>query len=69
MSECYCCKEEKHSQIPLLVCGCYCCSECYCKLKSSGYNNCLLCKKTLRRSSKGNNLIQQIYKLDMLYSA
>ena len=69
MNICNVCNDDQNNQIPLLVCGCYCCSECYCKLKSSGINNCITCKKPLRRSSRRNKIQNEIYKLNILYSA
>ena len=57
MNICFLCNDDQNNQIPLLVCGCYCCSECYCKLKSSGINNCLVCDKKLKRSGIKNKLI------------
>ena len=67
MTECYLCEKEQHNQIPLLVCGCYICNDCYNILKSQKINNCR-CKKPLRRGRK-TKIHDEIYKLDMLYSA
>ena len=54
---CYLCQENKNCQVPLLVCGHYCCSKCYCNIKSSRYNNCLVCSEKLKRSNKKNRLL------------
>jgi hypothetical protein len=69
MNICFLCKENQDSQIPILKCGCYCCNKCYTTLKQQHINNCLVCKKTLRRSGKKNKLQKQILALDILYSA
>ncbi len=68
MDKCFCCEEKKHNQVPFLICGHYCCSECYHKLKSSGINICLICKTNLRRGRR-SKILNEIYTLDMLYSA
>jgi len=68
---CYLCDVEQDFQISLLVCKCYCCNKCYNNLKSQKINNCLVCKKTLKRSGIKNKILTQkkILALDLLYSA
>ena len=55
--DCYLCQELPNSQVPLLVCGHYCCPACYCKIKSSKNNNCLVCDSKLKRSNKKNKIL------------
>ena len=71
MNFCYLCKDNQNNQIPVLVCGCYCCNNCYNNLKSQKINNCLVCNKKLRRSGIKNKLVtqKQILALNILYSA
>ena len=54
--DCYLCQEKENIQVPLLVCGHYCCTVCYCKIKSSRYNECFVCNERLKRSNKKNKL-------------
>lgn len=68
MNICYLCKETQNNQIPVLKCFCYCCSDCYNSLKSQKINNCLVCKKPLKRSGRRNKIENEIFKLNMLYS-
>jgi hypothetical protein len=67
---CFLCDVPKNNQVPILVCKCYCCSDCYNTLKSQG-NSCLVCKKPLKRSGIKNKILIQkkILALDLLYSA
>lgn len=55
--DCYLCQETPNSQVPLLVCSHYCCPACYCKIKSSKNNNCLVCNSKLKRSNKKNKIL------------
>jgi len=65
---CYKCDIQQHKEVGLLVCGCYICCDCYCRLKDLKIDKCLCCDKKLRRSQKKQKLIKQKYILDMLYS-
>ena len=53
MEKCYICLEYV-DRIPLLRCGHFICSECYCQMKNKKLNNCLICDKKLIRGSKKN---------------
>ena len=68
MNICFLCKENQNNQIPVLVCGCYCCNNCYNNLKSQKINNCE-CGKPLKRSARRNKIQKQILALNILYSA
>ena len=68
MNICFLCKENQDSQIPVLVCKCYCCNKCYTILKCQSINICE-CGKPLRRSNRKNKLQKQILALNILYSA
>ena len=55
---CYICLEAPDQNIPLLKCGHYICSHCYCQLKSHGFNSCSVCSKKLIRGSKKISLLK-----------
>ena len=55
---CYICLEAPDKNIPLLKCGHYICSHCYCQLKSHGFNSCSVCSKKLIRGSKKISLLK-----------
>jgi hypothetical protein len=67
---CFKCDIPKHKEVPLLVCGCYICPDCYCRLKSSTpkIQHCLVCNNKLVRSSRKQKIIKDKYILDMLYT-
>lgn len=46
--------ETRLSQIPLLTCGHFVCSVCYCKLKAVKLG-CPTCGKILKRDLRGSN--------------
>lgn len=51
---CYLCNAEPDSHVPLLRCGDYVCPPCYCKIKDSSIEYCLICHKKLIRGKKRN---------------
>ena len=53
---CYLCNKEPDLNVPLLRCGDYVCPPCYCKIKGSGENNCILCERRLIRGRRLNRL-------------
>lgn len=57
--DCYYCSAPPNGDIPLLRCGDYVCCACYCKIKSSGRHNCLLCEKPLKRGFRKNKVVKQ----------
>ena len=67
MNICYSCKENQDSQIPVLVCKCYCCNKCYNIFKQQKINKCE-CGKPLKRSARRNKIQNEIYKLNMHFS-
>jgi hypothetical protein len=65
--DCFNCETKQIKEVPLLKCGCYICPDCYCRLKNTKIEYCLICHKILRRSSKKNKLAKTIYELNMSY--
>jgi hypothetical protein len=51
---CFICNDKPNLAIPLLVCGCYLCSACYCDEKSKKHIKCPSCNKSLKRGVKKN---------------
>lgn len=51
---CYQCYQGPDPNVPLLRCGHYICTVCYCQLKSSHIFKCLHCDKKLIRGFKKN---------------
>ena len=66
--DCLNCETQQIKEVPLLVCGCYICPDCYCRLKSSKIHYCLTCNKKLRRSTRKKNIIKQIHELNHAFA-
>lgn len=58
--DCYICLEAPDKNIPLLQCGHYVCSNCYCSLKFYKMNNCSICSKKLIRGARKNTIKKTI---------